>query len=237
MPSRPWASRAYQMVLRANRGKGLYDLGDIPGAEAELRRDHRAIRAPRRRRSRGPMPRKRTSRRLLAWTASPDRFDEAEQLAREVIAAKNASLTGTAYGALSRDPALGRATSPAPSEGGPRRAAEVARPFPSYAADITAHHARILIELGRAEEALAITEAATVRELERLRPRLGLQRRDRTCASPWREALRRRGPGWRTPARGAGGRAPSPERSASTTSPSRPRAGATSRTCRPTCAS
>jgi hypothetical protein len=43
----------------------------------------------------------------------------------------------------------------------------VARPFPSYAADITAHHARILLEQGRAEEALAITEAA-VREQERL---------------------------------------------------------------------
>jgi tetratricopeptide (TPR) repeat protein len=155
--------QSYQMVLRANRGKGLYDLGDIAGAEAELRRT--IARSERLGEALSLTYARTYLARLLAWTAPPDRFDEAERLAREVIAAKNASLMGTAYGALAE--IRRRQGDLAGAEREARAGTEVARPFPSYAADITAHHASILLEQGRAEEALAITEAA-VREQERL---------------------------------------------------------------------
>jgi hypothetical protein len=53
------------------------------------------------------------------------------------------------------------------AEGEARTAREATRPFPSFAWEVTALHASILLEQGRAEEALSVAEAC-VRELERL---------------------------------------------------------------------
>jgi serine/threonine protein kinase/tetratricopeptide (TPR) repeat protein len=155
--------QSYQMVLRANLGKDLYDLGDLPGAEAELRR---TLARAERLGERLSMTYARVFlAQLLAQTAPPDRFDEAERIAREVIAAKNASLMGAAYAALAE--ILRRQGDLAGAERETRAGQEVARPFPSYAAEVTALRASILLEQGRAEEALAVAEAG-VREQERL---------------------------------------------------------------------
>jgi eukaryotic-like serine/threonine-protein kinase len=75
------------------------------------------------------------------------------------------SLVGTAYCALAE--IRRRQGDLAGAEREARAATEVARPFPSYAAEAIGHHTTILLEQGRAEEALAIAEAA-VREQERL---------------------------------------------------------------------
>src|SRR5262249_36245716 len=155
--------QSYQMVVRANLGRALYGLGGVAGAEEELRR---TIVQSERLGEALPLTYARAYlARLLARTAPPDCFDEAERLTREVIAAKNASLTGDAYGALAE--IRRRQGDLASAEREARAGEEVARPFPSYAAEVPALHARILPEQGRAEEALAVAEAG-VREQERL---------------------------------------------------------------------
>src|SRR5262249_33849125 len=66
-----------------------------------------------------------------------------------------------------------------------RTACEAARPFPTFAGEVTALHAHILLEHGRVEEALAVAEAG-VRELERL----GLAGHGGSHLRPsWTEAL------------------------------------------------
>jgi tetratricopeptide (TPR) repeat protein len=151
------------MVLRANLGKDLHDLGDFSGAEAELRQT--LARAERLGGALSMTYARAFLARLLAQTAPPHRLDEAERLAREVIAAKNASLMGVAYCALAD--LRRRQGDLAAAEREARAGTEVARPFPSYSAETIALHASILLEQGRAEDALAAAEAA-VREQERL---------------------------------------------------------------------
>jgi hypothetical protein len=153
----------YQMVIRSHRGKYLHDLGDLTGAEADLRQNlARALRLDE------PVPLTYVRvylARLLAQTAPPHGLDEPEQLAREVIATRNASLTMTAHGVLAE--IRRRQGDLAGAEREARIGSEVAQPFPGYAAEITAIHASILLAQGRAGEALAVADAA-VRQIERL---------------------------------------------------------------------
>src|SRR5262249_45057775 len=103
--------------------------------------------------------------RLLAQTAPLDRLDEPEALARDVVAAKNATMVGIARCVLAE--IIRRRGDLVRAEEEAHAACEAARPFPSYAWQVIAFHARLLLEQGRAEEALAVAEAG-VRELERV---------------------------------------------------------------------
>jgi hypothetical protein len=153
----------FQQGTRALLGKALHELGDPTGAEAELRDS--LAQADRIGAGVSQVYVRMYLARLLAQTAPLDRLDEPEALAREVIAAKNTSLAGPAHGVLAE--IRRRRGDLVDAEREARAGCEAARAFPSYACRAIALHARILIERGRAEEALAAAEAG-VEELERL---------------------------------------------------------------------
>jgi hypothetical protein len=153
----------YQLAVCAYQGKALHDLGDLTGAEAELREGlaqaellGEAV----------PLGYVRVYlARLLARTAPIDRLGEPEALARDVIAAKNSSLIGTGHGVLAE--IRRRRGDLIDAEREARAGCEAVRPFQGFASEVRALHASVLLEQGHAEEALAVAEAG-VRELERL---------------------------------------------------------------------
>jgi hypothetical protein len=155
--------RRYRGFMCAARGNAVHDLGDLMGAEAELRE---TLAQATREGEAAPLTAvKAYAARLLARTAPIDRLDEPERLAREVIAANDTPLLGQAHSALAE--IRRRQGDLALAEQEARTGREAARPFPGHAWEVTALHARILLEQGRTEEALAVAEAG-VQELERL---------------------------------------------------------------------
>jgi hypothetical protein len=153
--------RAYYFVS-IYHGKALHELGDRAAAEAELRNNLAAERL------KEPLLvayAKTFLARLLAGSAPTAELDEPAQLARDVLAANNPSLLGVAHGALAE---IMRRRGDLPgAEAAARAACEAARPFAPYAWELIALWMQILIEQGRAAEALPIGDDA-VRELERL---------------------------------------------------------------------
>jgi serine/threonine protein kinase len=154
--------RVYLMVC-TDYGKVLHELGDHAAAEAELRKNLAAAE-----RLNEPFRlayAKTYLARLLAGSAPIAELDEPAQLARDAIAVKNPLLLGMAHGALAE--ISRRQGDLAGAEAEARVACEAARPFPPYSWDLIALRMQILIEQGRAAEALPIGDDA-VRELERL---------------------------------------------------------------------
>src|SRR5262249_49176252 len=154
----------FQLMLRAHRGKELHDLGDLTGAEAELRETlaqverlgevyHALVF------SRAYLVR------LLARTAPLNRADELEKLARDALSAGNPSLMGYAHGAIAE--IKRRQGDLVGAEREARAGCEAVRQVPSLAWEIIALHVSILLEQGHADEARAVAEAG-VQELERL---------------------------------------------------------------------
>jgi hypothetical protein len=152
-------------LISAYLGGRLHYLGDRTGAEAILRESH--AQAEHLGVALGLDLARTFLARLLAQTAPLDRLDEPEQLARDVIRGRGKYdvLTAITHGALAE--IRRRQGDLALAEREARAACEAVRPFPPYAWELIALHARILLEQGRAEEALAVAEAG-VRELERL---------------------------------------------------------------------
>ena len=150
-------------ILCTYHGKALHDLGDCAAAEAELRQSLAVAE-----RLKEPLLMayaKTYLARLLADSAANTELDEPAQLARDAIATKNQSLLGVAHGVLAE---IGRRRGDLPSaEAEARTACDAARPFPPYSWELIALRMQILIEQGRAAEALPIGDDA-VRELERL---------------------------------------------------------------------
>jgi hypothetical protein len=150
-------------LLHALRGRALGDFGDVADAEANLR--EAIAQAEPRGDAVSLIYASAFLASLLARTASPDRLDEPERLARDVIAAENSSMMCFAHGAIAE--VRRRRGDLVAAEREARTACEAGRPFPPYTWPFLALHARILLEQGRADEALAVAEAG-VRELERL---------------------------------------------------------------------
>jgi hypothetical protein len=152
-----------QLSHRAYRGKELHDLGDLTGAEPDLRE---TVAQAERLGAALPLTNaKAFLARLLAQTAPTHRLDDPQHLARDVLATNHMPVIGVAYGALAE--IRRRQGDLVAAEQEARVACEAARPFPTFAGKVTALHASILLEQGRAHEALAVAEAG-VRELERL---------------------------------------------------------------------
>jgi serine/threonine protein kinase len=154
--------RAYYLVW-THHGRALYALGDRAAAELELRNNLAAA-------ERLSEPiflayAKTYLARLLAGTAPTTELDEPAQLARDAIAARDPTLLGVAHGVLAE---IMRRRGDLPgAEAEARMACEAARPFPPFSWELIALRMQILIEQGRAAEALPFGDAA-VRELERL---------------------------------------------------------------------
>ncbi|NUQ78751.1 MAG: protein kinase [Polyangiaceae bacterium] len=153
--------KRFYLMQRAFRGRELHDLGDFAGAEAELREAHaQAVRLG----EAVPLTYvKMCFARFLARAAPIDGLDEAEEIARGVISAKNPMFSGDAQCAVAE--IRRRQGNLVDAEREARAACETVRPFQGFAWGIIALHARILLEQGRAEEALAVAEAG-VQELE-----------------------------------------------------------------------
>jgi hypothetical protein len=144
-------------------GKALHDLGDVAAGEAELRNNLAAV-------ERLDKPHLLTyGKTYLAWllasSAPAARLDEPVLLATDALATKDLSLLGMAHGVLAE--VRRRRGDLAGAEAAARAACEVARPFPPLRWDLVALWMQILLEQGRAAEALPIGDDA-VRELERL---------------------------------------------------------------------
>jgi serine/threonine protein kinase len=154
--------RVYSIVC-TYYGRALHELGDRAAAKAELRNNLAEVE-----RLNEPFRlvyAKTHLARLLAGSAPATELDEPAQLARYAITAKNQSLLGVAHGVLAE--ILRRRGDLPGAEAEARAACEAARPFPPFSWDLIALRMQILIELGRAAEALPIGDDA-VRELERL---------------------------------------------------------------------
>jgi len=154
--------RVYSIVC-TYYGRALHELGDHAAAEAELRKNLAAVE-----RLNEPFRliyAKTYLARLLAGSAPAAELDEPTLLARHALTAKNQSLFGVAHGVLAE--ILRRRGDLPGAEAEVRAACEAARPFPPYSWDLIALRMQILIEQGRAAEALPIGDAA-VRELHRL---------------------------------------------------------------------
>jgi hypothetical protein len=153
----------YRLALGAFHGKKRHDLGDLAGAEADLR----ATLAQAERLG-GVLPATYVRgylARLLAQAAPIERLDEPEELARNVLTATDVTTLGDARGTLAE--IRRRQGDLVAAEREARAACEAVRSVLGYAWGPIALHASILLEQGRAEEALAVAEAG-VRELERL---------------------------------------------------------------------
>jgi tetratricopeptide (TPR) repeat protein len=146
----------YRCVMGSYLGQALTELGDYVGAERALR-ENLAI-AEQRGEATPLMYARLYLARLLARVSPLEQFDEPEQLARAVIAGKNASLLGGAHGVLAELARRRGALETAEAEA--RLACEWVRPFPAYSWDILALHVRILLALGRTAEAHSTGEAA-----------------------------------------------------------------------------
>jgi hypothetical protein len=154
----------YQMLLCPYRGRTLHELGDLTGAEADLRES--LAHAERLREAIQLAQARAYLARLLVLTAPIDRLDEPEQLARDILASRNAAAIGDAHAALAE--IRRRQGNLIDAEREARAACQAARPALGFGGwGIIALHARILLEQGRAEESLAVADAG-VRELERL---------------------------------------------------------------------
>src|SRR5262249_16895625 len=137
----------YQLILRAHRGKELHDLGDLTGAEAELRET--VVQAERLGKA-VPLPFVRVYlARLLAQMAPADFLDEPEQVARDVMSTPSPPIMVLAHGALAAIRCRQGDLTLAEREA--RAGCEAAREAPGHAWGIIALHASILIEQGRAE--------------------------------------------------------------------------------------
>jgi hypothetical protein len=153
----------FQLSVSALHGKRLHDLGDLTGAEADLRA---SLAQARRLGDALPLAWLMVYlARLLARTTQIESLGEPEELARDVIATKNPTFMADAHDALAE--IKRRQGDLVGAEQEARIACESARPFPGLAWGPIALHACILLEQGRAEEALAVAEAG-VREIERL---------------------------------------------------------------------
>jgi serine/threonine protein kinase len=145
-------------------GKALHELGDRAAAEAELRNNLAATE-----RLNEPFLlayAKTYLARLLASSTTTSELEEGAQLARTTIAAKkNPALLSRAHGALAE--IMRRRGDLSGAEAEARAACEAARSFPTNAWDLVALWMQILIEQGRAAEALPVGDDA-VRELEHL---------------------------------------------------------------------
>jgi eukaryotic-like serine/threonine-protein kinase len=153
----------HQLLMRVHHGRALHHLGDLTGAEAELRETL----AQSERLGEGFLL---TAARvhlasLLVRTVSVDRLDEPEQLAHDLMSAENPTLMAIAHVAIAE--IKYRQGDLVGAEREAHAGCEAMRPFPGVAWGIIALHARILLEQRRAEESLAVAEAG-VRELERL---------------------------------------------------------------------
>jgi hypothetical protein len=150
-------------ILCTYQGKALHELGDHAAAEAALRNslaDAERLNEP------FLLAYVKTYlAQLLAGSAPAAELDEPAQLARDAIATKNQSLLGMAHGVLIE--IMRRRGDLSGAEAEARVACEAARPFPPYAWELIALRMQILIEQGRAAEALPIGDDA-VGELERL---------------------------------------------------------------------
>jgi tetratricopeptide (TPR) repeat protein len=155
--------RLFAPIVSAWLGKELHDLGDVTGAEAVLR--EALVQAELLGRATALTYVRTCVARLCTQTAPTLCLDEPERLARDVIAAKNATVMGLAHGVLAEIRRRQGDLDSAEREA--RTACEAARPFPTFAGEVTALHARILLEQGRAQEAIPVAEAALT-ELERL---------------------------------------------------------------------
>jgi hypothetical protein len=152
-----------QLLMRAGRGMALHHLGDLTGAEAELRE---TIAQSEHLGEALPLAGARTYLAcLLAQTVSVDRLDEPEQLARDLMSAEAPTVTAVAHVATAE--IKYRQGDLVGAEREAHAGCEAMRSFPGLAWGIHALHARVLLEQGRAEEALAVAEAG-VQELERL---------------------------------------------------------------------
>jgi hypothetical protein len=153
----------YEMVMCAFRGKALHDLGDLTDAEAYLRA---VLTQAEQLGEAVPLTTiKAYLARLLAQAAPLHRLDELEQLARDVIATKHGIFIGDAHAVIAE---IGRRRGDLiEAEREARAACDAVRPVPAFGWGIIALHARILLEQGRADEALTVAETG-VRELERL---------------------------------------------------------------------
>ncbi|KFE68133.1 hypothetical protein DB31_7370 [Hyalangium minutum] len=155
-----WRQR---IIVGAHQGKALTDLGDSAGAEAVLREN---LQVAERRGEAMPLTYARTYLARNQAIALPvDRLGEAEELARAAIAGENQSLLGPAHGALATI-ALRRGELEA-AEAEARTACEWVKPFPTYSWDLVALRARILLSMGRVQEALSLSEE-TLRQFEHI---------------------------------------------------------------------
>jgi len=155
--------RRTHSILCTYHGRALHDLGDCAAAEVELRNSLAAAEH-----LNEPLLLAYTKTylaRLLVGSAPTTELDEPAQLARDAIATRTPSLLGAAHSVLAEIKRRRGDLPGAEAEG--RVACEAARPFPAYSWDVIALHMQILIEQGRAAEALPIGDNA-VRELERL---------------------------------------------------------------------
>ncbi|WP_395827937.1 serine/threonine-protein kinase PknK [Archangium violaceum] len=149
----------HRFIYSSYHGKALTDLGDSPAAEAVLRENLTLAEG------RGDAMALTYARlylaRLLCLVAASDQLGEPEQLARAVIAGKNTSLVGLAHGVLA-ELALRRGDVEL-AEAEARTACEWVRPFPAYAWELLALRVRLLLTLGRIEEALGLGEESLQR--------------------------------------------------------------------------
>jgi len=155
--------RRESFFIHSLYGKFLQELGDHVAAEVELRNNLGS--AGRLNETVFVAFAKMYLARLLAGSAPPAELDEPVQLARDALATNNPSVICIAHGVLAE---VSRRRGDLPgAEIDVRAACEAARPFPAYSWELIALRMQILIEQGRAAEAVPIGDDA-VRELERL---------------------------------------------------------------------
>ena len=150
-------------ICRVYHGKALHELGDAAGAERSLRE---ALALAERLNESLVLAYARTYlARFLADAAEASLLDEPARLAADAIAAQSPSLLGIARGALAE--VARRRGDLAGAEAASAAACAAVRPFPPYAWDLVARRVRILLALGRVDDALSTGEEA-LHELTRL---------------------------------------------------------------------
>lgn len=142
-----------EVLTSVYHGKALMDLGDVARGETILRE---AVALAKHLNEAMNFTYGRTYlARLLALHGSTDALAEAYSLAEQILATENQSLAGLAHGVIAQIEqrrgnlvAAGKASA---------AAVDAVRFFPTYAWDIIALHASILMDLHRAEEALDLS--------------------------------------------------------------------------------
>ncbi len=154
----------YRCLVGSFHGKAHTDLGDRVGGEAILREN---LEVAERRGGALPLMYARLYlARHLVRLGPAEQLDEAQRLARTAITGSNTSLMGVAHSVLA-EVAL-RCGELETAEAEVRQACELAQPFPAYSWEIVALRVRILLLLGRVEEARSLSEDR-LQDLERLR--------------------------------------------------------------------